>query len=503
MKRSLALFLSFLSLGSLAYEGPTFSAAVWRGETAYIKVPDNMVGGLCRHWVAAKKDKDKPDNGIALDLFIVDNTPYSAAIGSEQVLFRRDRARLYDVTDGFSLPPDICRITTSVTAKAGTYDFGPMKLRVLDRVLPSPKDWKYYLDLWQHPWAVARVNGVKPFSKEHYDKMAVVWKALADCGQKVLTTTLLDLPWNHQCYDAYHSMIGRVKKDDGTWVYDYKLFDEYVEFGRKCGIGPDIACYTMCPWGYVVRWENEKGEVQRAEAKPGTPVFDDYWGDFLVDFAKHLKEKGWFKNTYVAMDERSPEDVRYISEFIQKKVPGMKISMAGNRKASDFQGITIDNYCQGLSHLSEDCFADLPARREQGFITTFYVCCDPVRPNTFMTSADDEAFWLGVYPALSGFDGFLRWAANSWPFSPCDNAAFGYWAPGDTFLFYPGGQLSTRMIALRAGIVAAEKARILNAEGKFASALKELNAKYGYEKAMKGAFDHRACRREIESLVNP
>ena len=23
--------------------------------------------------------------------------------------------------------------------------------------------------------------------------------------------------------------------------FDYKLFDEYVEFGRKCGLGPDIA----------------------------------------------------------------------------------------------------------------------------------------------------------------------------------------------------------------------------------------------------------------------
>ena len=50
----------------------------------------------------------------------------------------------------------------------------------------------------------------------------------------------------------------------GEWKFDYSIFDEYVEFGRSCGIGPHIACYTMCPWGYLVSWEDEKGEMQNA-----------------------------------------------------------------------------------------------------------------------------------------------------------------------------------------------------------------------------------------------
>ena len=79
--------------------------------------------------------------------------------------------------------------------------------------------------------------------------MRPVWELLASAGQKTLTVTLLDRPWNHQCRDAYGSMIGRTKKDDGSWVFDYSIFDEYVTFGRSCGLGPHIACYTMCPWG--------------------------------------------------------------------------------------------------------------------------------------------------------------------------------------------------------------------------------------------------------------
>ena len=30
-------------------------------------------------------------------------------------------------------------------------------------------------------------------------------------------------------------------------------------------------------------------------------------------------------------------------------------------------------------------------------------------------SSPDEGYWLGLYPAVAGLDGFLRWAYNSWP----------------------------------------------------------------------------------------
>ncbi len=447
-----------------------FSVDVWRGETAIVKIPDGVrMSGL------------KRVKGVEFGFL----------------------ERKGDVVSPTKNPADYCTIAVSTKAAPGTYDVGPMTLNVSERVLPPPKKWSYFLDLWQHPWAVARYFNVKPFSKEHYKKMLPVWKTLADCGQKTLTVTLLDLPWNHQCYDGYDSMIGRVKKADGTWVFDYKLFDEYVAFGRKCGLGPDIACYTMCPWGYVVRWKDEKGVEQKATAKPGSDVFDDYWGDFLVDFAKHLKKKGWFDDTFIAMDERSPADVKFIVKYIQEKAPGLKVSLAGNRKPSDFAGITLDVYSQALRNdfINDAYLEELKARRAAGHKTTFYVCCFPDKPNTFTTSADDESFWIGAYPALSGFDGFLRWAANSWPKDPYKDASYGKWPAGDTFLVYPNGEMSARLVALRAGIIAAEKARILNKGGKIDAKLKALNERYSGNNALKGAFDWTAARKEIEALV--
>jgi lysophospholipase L1-like esterase len=50
-----------------------------------------------------------------------------------------------------------------------------IELEVADRTLPKPADWKFFLDLWQHPWAVARYHSVEPFSKQHYDLMKPLW----------------------------------------------------------------------------------------------------------------------------------------------------------------------------------------------------------------------------------------------------------------------------------------------------------------------------------------
>ena len=32
----------------------------------------------------------------------------------------------------------------------------PLYIKVIDRILPEPKDWKFHLDLWQNPFAEAR-----------------------------------------------------------------------------------------------------------------------------------------------------------------------------------------------------------------------------------------------------------------------------------------------------------------------------------------------------------
>ena len=471
--------------GAFALQARTFEVTAWRGETVAARVPDFAELG-------------KAPDGIKVRFGVLESVKYAPTVESLQRLEVYDRVEWNSDDDG----PRVVEVSVPADAKPGVYSCGMMNIRVVDRVLPPAKEWKYFLDLWQHPWAVSRYHDVKPFSKKHYAKMRPVYELLASAGQKTITTTILPEAWDHQCYDAYGTMIGRVKREDGTWQFDYSVFDEYVEFCRGCGLGPAICCYTLCPWGYVVRWQNAKGETESCVAKPGTKEFEDYWGVFLQAFATHLKQKGWFEQTYISMDERSIEDVKLIGEFVQKHAPGLRISMAGNQLPSQY-GVTIDDFCMILSDkINADYLKEAAERRAKGMVTTYYVCCGPLYPNTFMSSGPGEAFWLGAYPAMIGLDGFLRWAWNSWPKDPKEDATYWAWTAGDTFLCYPDGEPSWRFMELRNGIAAAEKVRLLKEQGLFKEKLAKVAALYKQDEATANKSNFAKIRQATLDVVN-
>ena len=462
MKKSLVFVLaSAVAAVALAR---TFEVAAWRGETVAAAVPDYA-------------ELAPAPAGISVRYGVLQSVKFAPVPHSML------RHEAYDLVEWGSSAngPRVVEVSVPADAKPGVYEFGMMRVRVIDRVLPPAKEWKYYLDLWQHPWATARTAGAKPFSKEHYAAMRPVYELLATAGQKTITVPIVDMPWDHQCFDAYHSMI-----EDP----DYRLFDEYVQFCLDCGLGPDISCYSLCPWTL--------GKTIDADA------LERLWGEKFDRFVAHVKAKGWFAHTLMAMDERAPEDVAKVAAFVQRHAPGMRISMAGNRKPSDFKGITIDVYAQVLRswNLSPEFFVEAGERAKKGFVTTHYVCCSPKKPNTFMDSGPGEAFWCGAAPAFLGLDGFLRWAWNSWPDNPFRDASFYHWRAGDTFLVYPGAVPSSRFLELRNGIVTAEKLRILREQGLFADEISALAARYDFKAAMDGKANFRKLREDALSLVN-
>ena len=106
----------------------------------------------------------------------------------------------------------------------------------------------------------------------------------------------------------------------------------------------------------------------------------------------------------------------------------------------------------------------IAARRAAGQVTTYYVCCSHRYPNMFTFSDPAEATVAAWYAVANGYDGFLRWAYNSWTEDPLRDSRFRTWPAGDTYVIYPGGRSSIRFERLREGIQDAEKIRILRAE---------------------------------------
>ena len=349
---------------------------------------------------------------------------------------------------------------TSSNAKARSLN---VELTVADHVLPPARDWAFHLDLWQNPYSVARYENVPLWSEAHFEAMRPVMRMLAEAGQKSVTTTIMNRPWNGQTEDAFGSMVTKIRRIDGTWLYDYTIFDRWVEFMFSLGIDKQINCYSMIPWALEFDYiDQATSSPATFQAAPGSEEYNEYWGAFIADFARHLKAKGWFEKTMIAMDERPLESMQAVLGLIRKVEPAFKISLAGNyHEPVIYDIVDFSETFSGKQEFPESAKAK---RKELGLTTTFYTCCAEAHPNMFVISNPDEAAWLGWFAQAEGYDGYLRWAYNSWTLDPLTDARFRTWPAGDCFVVYPGGRGSVRFSKLVEGIQDFEKVRILRAQ---------------------------------------
>lgn len=333
-----------------------------------------------------------------------------------------------------------------------------LEIDVINQELPPATEWKMHMDQWQHPCAISRVNNLEPWSDAHFEKMKPTMKMLADLGQKVITANINKDPWNHQCYDAYEDMIVWTKLKNGKWIYDYTVFDKWVQFMMDLGINKMINCYSLIPWNNEVHYINGvNSEVINVVAKPGSKEFNEMWIPFLTDFTKHLEEKGWLEITNIAMDERSPEDMEAALKVLEKYAPKLGIALADNHKSYKRYPF-IKDMCVGAGATVD--YSDIIDRRERGLTTTYYVCCSHEFPNTFTFSDAAEATYISWYAAAADFDGFLRWAYNSWVENPLTDSRFRTWPAGDTYIVYPDARSSIRYERLLEGVQDFEKIHI-------------------------------------------
>ena len=378
--------------------------------------------------------------------------------------------------------------------KTAKYNYS---VKVLGRKLPSPKKWSFHLDLWQNPYAVARVHNVEVWSDKHFEVLRPYMLKLASAGQKAITATLIDRPWDGQTYDPFGSMVTWIKKADGTWLYDFTIFDRWVEFMMSCGIDKEITCFSMIPWKLSFRYYDQATHTHKyINCAPGDEAYAQFWGGMLSAFAKHLKEKGWFDKTFISMDERSLQQMQAAIKVIKEYAPGMKISMAGNYHPE----IEADIYDYCLDIFAYGAYTPelIARRREQGKVSTYYTCCSAEYPNLFTFTAPADAEFIALEALAKGLDGYLRWAYNSWTVTPEADSRFTAWPAGDTYVIYPFSISSIRWERLVQGIQQFEKYKILLAEAKAKGNASRVKA---LEKLLK-SIDIKKISTDSEKMVN-
>ncbi|MCW3089980.1 MAG: hypothetical protein JWP81_1049 [Ferruginibacter sp.] len=347
----------------------------------------------------------------------------------------------------------------TIEVKAANYSTTlHLNINVQNQLLPKPHEWKHRLDLWQNPWVVAWENHLEPWSEEHMTLLKKHLKLYADAGGKYITTYAVHSPWSDNSYMIEGGMIDWLKRKDGSWKFDYSIFDKYVELAMGAGIDKAITIYTPVPWAFRFRYMDEATGLYKYDSwAPDSKEFKAFWNILLTDLKKHLEQKGWFDKTYIGINENPLEQTMAAVKAVKAHSPKWKITYAGDWH-KELENL-LDDYC--FLYGKESGVDVVKRRAAKGFTTTYYNCCNPPVPNNFVFSPPIEGRWLGWYTTAHQYDGFLRWAYDAWPADPMRDARHVSWPAGDCFLVYPGGNSCIRYEKLREGIVDFEKLRIV------------------------------------------
>lgn len=354
-----------------------------------------------------------------------------------------------------------------------------VELEVAAVTLPDVHDWSFFLNVWMNPATIARWHGVQVWSEEHFDLLWPYVQDLALHGQKSVVAPICYQPWGTQTRDPYPSTISWIKRGD-DYEFDFSVFDRYVELHEQYGIDRAIHCYSIVQGpgatdsSVIDYMDSESGERVLLRTKVGEDEWIRAWKTFLGAFREHLHAKGWFDKVYIAFDEKTDDVMDKLCGFLQEYASDFKTSLAGN--TSDELAVRLDDLslqigfnergvaetappersAMGVAELlSPDNVCVVTRRCPDKMLTTFYVCCGPAYPNTFLFSPLVESRMLPFLAVQGGFDGFLRWSYNDWSDDPYQHPEWNGWPTGDTFFVYPGkrGPVSSlRWEQLREGI---------------------------------------------------
>ncbi len=373
--------------------------------------------------------------------------------------------------------PVWCKIEVPRGIEAGVYS---TKLEVVDesenvvgsldlmidvnsRSIPTVENQKFHLDFWQQPYAVSRYYQVDRWSDAHIEALRPYLEALGKAGQRTVSAIMFYEPWGDQSHDKFDPMIETTLKSNGTWSYDYTIFDKYVNLCAEYGIDKQINCFSMVPWDMSFRYYDEaSGTYQNITTTTSTTQYSTLWTNFLTSFKAHLESKGWFEKTNIAMDERSESDM--LNAYNIASGLGFNMALAGNYHSS--LSDKLQDFCVALGqdkNFTEEQRAD---RKAKNRITTVYTSCADVEPNIYSNSLPAEATFLPIYAAANDLNGYLHWSWMNWAEAPLKDTRFRLFGAGDTYCYYPGNRSSVRFERLVEGIHQYEKIQILKEEYK-------------------------------------
>lgn len=350
---------------------------------------------------------------------------------------------------------------------------------VLGVQMPPPKDFHFYLDLWQHPANIARMHAVALWSDQHFAVLEHYLKGLAEIGQKVVTVVVSEVPWAGQyCFDVKnnlsnlfeYSMIPVEKDESGSLILDFSIIDRYIRTCISLGINREIEVI-----GLVNIWcrENTGFEKFVSDYPDALRIrfFDRKDGKYkycrdgkdIMEYIRlleaHMNEMGWIDIVRIMADEPVDADRYRLSiQAVRKAAPSFRFKAAINHTSfiQSFKN-EIDDFVMLIGCMLHEWEEYSVMKSEGKGRYLWYTCCG-ISPDSCIRASLLESRFIGWLSAYLGLEGFLRWNYTVWPKNPtkmiCWNAPL--FPAGENYFVYPGEDghpvFSMRYMHLRRGI---------------------------------------------------
>lgn len=362
-----------------------------------------------------------------------------------------------------------------------------VRLSVLEKSLPDPKDFHFHLDLWLNPSAIAAYYKMPHWSEPHWDMISKYLKDYASRGGKNLATIITDEPWlkpwlhnstRSQIAFGYRSMVQWILNEDGGWEFDFTIFDKYVTMAIQLGIDEAINAFSMTPFKNTKQkikyFDQTEQSFKILELDIHEKLYQKVWTSFLRSFEKHITSKQWNDRIFLGFDEKSKEDMQVLLAIIENAAPAFlnKIVLAGHPESGEYaENISISYMFFPDQPFEEKAVIPvLPLIKNRNTSkkrTTFYLCAEPSHPNALTYSPAIESQLIPWLAIKYETDGYLRWSYNNWTVNPSNNPVFRH-NQGDDYYVYPGedGPISSiRWELLKEGIEDYELFHMIQKEG--------------------------------------
>ncbi|HOX07957.1 MAG TPA: hypothetical protein PK280_16275 [Planctomycetota bacterium] len=105
----------------------------------------------------------------------------------------------------------------------------PVRLHVADWAVPSPRDFRTRVGLFQSPTTLAYRYNVPEWSEEHWKLMDKSFVLLAELGGTLVNIPLVDKTQ----FGNDEGMVYWLRQADGSYKYDFTVFDRYLKLVKK------------------------------------------------------------------------------------------------------------------------------------------------------------------------------------------------------------------------------------------------------------------------------